>query len=56
MFRPTLEADYKRFFAMSTAERMNVPLSSLALFLMVCSLGGFPFWSVVRDNSDSQAA
>ncbi|KAK8864494.1 hypothetical protein IAR55_001744 [Kwoniella newhampshirensis] len=36
---PTLEAEYLRFFAMSTPEKMNVPLSSLAVFLMVCALG-----------------
>ena len=36
---PTLEADYRRFFGMTTAEKMNVPLSSLAIFLMICAQG-----------------
>jgi len=40
-YRPTLEADYRKFFTMSTPEKMNVPLSCLSLFLMICSLGEF---------------
>lgn len=35
----SLEVEYRRFFTMTTAEKMNVPLSSLAIFLMICSLG-----------------
>ena len=37
--RPTLDAEFRRFFAMSTVEKMQIPLSHLALYLMVCSLG-----------------
>ncbi|ORX35799.1 fungal-specific transcription factor domain-domain-containing protein [Kockovaella imperatae] len=36
---PSLKGEFRRFFAMTTAEKMNVPLSSLSLFLMICSLG-----------------
>ena len=39
--RPTLEAEYRRFFAMTTAEKMGVPLSCLSLYLMICSLGAY---------------
>lgn len=39
--RPTLEAEYRRFFEMSTIDKMNVPLSALALYLMICSLGTY---------------
>ncbi|WWD17199.1 hypothetical protein CI109_101637 [Kwoniella shandongensis] len=36
---PTLHAEFAKFFEMSTQDKMNVPLSSLAVFLMVCALG-----------------
>jgi hypothetical protein len=37
--RPTLEEEYRKFFDMSTAEKMNVPMSCLAVYLMICSCG-----------------
>jgi hypothetical protein len=37
--RPTLEDEYRKFFDMSTAEKMNVPMSCLAVYLMICSCG-----------------
>ncbi len=36
---PSLEAEYRRFFAMTPAEKMNVPLCRLSVNLMICSLG-----------------
>ncbi|WWC89229.1 uncharacterized protein L201_004147 [Kwoniella dendrophila CBS 6074] len=36
---PTVHAEYTSFFAMSATDKMNVPLSSLALHLMICALG-----------------
>jgi hypothetical protein len=36
---PTLEAEFRRFFTMTTLEKMNVPLSSLSVYLMICALG-----------------
>ncbi|WVF71283.1 hypothetical protein IAT40_006086 [Kwoniella sp. CBS 6097] len=36
---PTIRAEYKNFFSMSTEEKMNTPLASLALFLILCALG-----------------
>lgn len=34
---------------MTTAEKMNVPLSSLSVFLMICSLGE---WSLLVDDAE----
>lgn len=39
-FRPTVRSEYAKFFAKSTEDKLNTPLSSLAVFLMVCALGG----------------
>ncbi|WVW84031.1 hypothetical protein I302_106059 [Kwoniella bestiolae CBS 10118] len=36
---PTIHAEYSAFFAMSTQDKMNIPLSSLALHLIICALG-----------------
>ncbi|WWD03083.1 hypothetical protein V865_001129 [Kwoniella europaea PYCC6329] len=36
---PTVHVEYTDFFAMSTKDKMNVPLSSLALHLIICALG-----------------
>ncbi|OCF33020.1 hypothetical protein I316_05358 [Kwoniella heveanensis BCC8398] len=36
---PTIRAEYTNFFSMSTEEKMNTPLASLALFLILCALG-----------------
>ncbi|WRT66485.1 uncharacterized protein IL334_003444 [Kwoniella shivajii] len=36
---PTIHAEYSAFFSMSTSDKMNVPLSSLALYLIICGLG-----------------
>lgn len=37
--RPTVRSEYAKFFAKSTEDKLNTPLSSLAVFLMVCALG-----------------
>ncbi|RXK36927.1 hypothetical protein M231_05829 [Tremella mesenterica] len=37
--QPTLEAEYRRFFSLTTSEKKNVPLFCLALYLMICALG-----------------
>ncbi|OXC67489.1 hypothetical protein AYX13_03998 [Cryptococcus neoformans] len=36
---PTVRSEYAKFFAKSTEDKLNTPLSSLAVFLMVCALG-----------------
>lgn len=37
---PSMESEFRKFFAMSSADKMNVPLCRLSLNLMICSLGG----------------
>ncbi|WVQ80822.1 hypothetical protein IAT38_002929 [Cryptococcus sp. DSM 104549] len=36
---PTLKSEHTKFFQQSAAEKMSIPLSSLAVFLMICALG-----------------
>ncbi|KIR74287.1 hypothetical protein I310_01889 [Cryptococcus deuterogattii CA1014] len=36
---PTVRSEYAKFFAKSTEDKLEIPLSSLAVFLMVCALG-----------------
>nr|XP_018262849.1 uncharacterized protein I303_04334 [Kwoniella dejecticola CBS 10117]OBR85007.1 hypothetical protein I303_04334 [Kwoniella dejecticola CBS 10117] len=36
---PSMHTEYSAFFAMSTKDKMNVPLASLALYLIICALG-----------------
>nr|XP_019011068.1 uncharacterized protein I206_04376 [Kwoniella pini CBS 10737]OCF49849.1 hypothetical protein I206_04376 [Kwoniella pini CBS 10737] len=36
---PSMHAEYSAFFAMSTKDKMNVPLASLSLYLIICALG-----------------
>ncbi|KAK4683649.1 hypothetical protein P7C73_g6585, partial [Tremellales sp. Uapishka_1] len=37
--RPSVVAEFRRFFAMTMEEKMTVPVGNLALYLMICSLG-----------------
>lgn len=37
--RPSLDDEYKRFFSLDAGEKAKVPLASLSLYLMICSLG-----------------
>ncbi|RSH86499.1 uncharacterized protein EHS24_004756 [Apiotrichum porosum] len=36
---PTLMAEFRHFFSLSAAEKRTQPLSNLALYIMICSLG-----------------
>lgn len=36
---PTLQADYRAFFAASQEEKSVTPLGTLAVMLMICALG-----------------
>ena len=36
---PTVEAEFRRFFALTAEEKMNVPLCRLGVYLMICALG-----------------